>query len=1545
MQAMTVASPAQRLHALTVVSTSLHAELKEVAANLNAFSESPKGHALSPSLGLMYRAASFCGFWGVANYIGALRELAQGIENVPPSSVDRAEYLERVKALAGGINALGLYLRDLSAGTAVSYAALNEHFARVIRKARPKLLEMTPQAAAPVLFMPAPPSLEVDAHWVPAPEANRESLLAALESLLNGGVNEAALRRAAAANPYRTLSGLLEAAACQHASLSKGDAASDVVAEVKRLHALLSAGEPFTPPTPDAFLFSRLMYALATSTAADAETKGLRKRYALTKPGASLASMHDVARRFSEGMKKLQDAYLQATLSKTPTAITKMATQVSADGHRLESAAFTTFAATLAELTRSWGTEAPDMAGWTRGAALVLLMRESADTWGRHEPQESLAGLADLMAATGEIFPSTTMQATMRGVAVQKAVDALMTDFAELNRHIESALRSVGHADLEGPQAHRVAEVLGGKVRVHMTSVAGVLHCMMLPQAALFAEQLQEAAARDALWASNAERLALFEAMARLNLFLARLRPGSMLDMEPDEQSELAADVDATAETSTAVVEEPVPAAADSVLQSVDEPVAEASAAMAMVEVAPAVASEVEVAVSDSSAEESVEAEAADGSVSAPHIELPSEVSVESAVEVALVDETPELTAQHAVESADVEPVAAPAEPHAEVVVDAAETVEQNSLDVASVDAVVAEARADEPPLVDDIGADFDDPFAFDIGDELTEAMPTAVSNVTAEELEREFIDAQEGRSTSLDTSDHELLNIMFEESWQCMEAIDIALAAAQRGGDEANGTVPEARRHIHTLKGVCRTCGLDGPGATLHAMEDRLEVMPDDGVLLSGLVAPFQSAMALVRSQLEAARTAFYNTTSQAPAAEPVAAELVVESPVASAAELVDEVVAEAAVELTATAPVIEAAEEVAAQVVETAPAAAGEIAPVEGARFDAAAKSTPAPAARAAAGTVRIPVHLAGRMGDASGQVLTASRRAIEDQAKVGRSMRELDENLRRMAPAIRELEMMAATSIASSQHQGGAQGFDPLELDRYTQMQDLVRRLVEAFEDTVNSASSLSDGLKVASNNEQQRAELSDELQRGASELLLVPVATQQTRLERVVAKACSDAGREAVLVIEQGSRVPAAAIDKLMPVFEHILRNAIAHGIESAAARVATGKPAVGRIVIGMPMQESTEGGVVRIAVRDDGGGIDLERVLAIAVKRGLVKAGVKLTDNATRELLFMPGFSTAGSVSELAGRGVGLDVVRTALSSLGGVVTVYSEKGKGTEFTLTLPTDAASMSVVPVTAGGFKCLLPLVLVRRIVPVSAGAEVVVDATNSKATISGVDYELIDMVSRVPAVGGASRAGRGHLVLMKESNVTKAVLVDSVGQQTRVVVKPLGPFVRDIPGMVAGTTMAAGGAGLVVNPLQLAVIASSTNQVRASDVQTRVMVVDDSSTVRLVTSRFLKRSGYAVETARDGLDALQQLAKGTKPDVFLFDLEMPGMGGFELIAEVRRKAEFRDTPIVVITSRTAEKHRERATQLGATAYLAKPYEDAQLHEVLSRLVGIPA
>jgi chemotaxis protein histidine kinase CheA len=611
-------------------------------------------------------------------------------------------------------------------------------------------------------------------------------------------------------------------------------------------------------------------------------------------------------------------------------------------------------------------------------------------------------------------------------------------------------------------------------------------------------------------------------------------------------------------------------------------------------------------------------------------------------------------------------------------------------------------------------------------------------------------------------------------------------------------------------------------------------------------------------------------------------------------------------------------------------------------------AAQSPARPAAPAAPpkgdGSVRIPLRLANRVGDASGQLQAAGRRAQEDLDRAARQMRELQENLVRMGGVIRELDILAAASLPASSVSPGVHGFDPLEMDRYGALQEQVRRLLEAFDDTQASAQGLAEDLRRTQGTEEERAQVSEDLQRDASELTLVDVGMQRARLERTVAKACSDAHRAAQLVIEPGCWVPGAALDKLMWVFEHLLRNAVAHGIEPSDAREAAGKPAAGTITIGAPRASANaDGSVLRIAVRDDGRGIDHDRVLSIAVSRGLALRSMAYTREQIRNFLFMPGFSTASAVSELAGRGVGLDVVRAALATLGGMVAIDSEDGQGTEFVLTLPTDSASMAVIPVSASGYRCLLPLSLVTRVVSLSSGEDVAIDLPGGRARVADSEYPMITLASRVPALDGTqARQGRGHLVLMSESQSVTGVLVDTVGQQSRVVVRQLGPIVRDVPGMVAGTALADGQVGLVVNPLRLQAIERRQMATSAADTARapHVLVVDDSATVRLVTSRFLKRLGYQTTAARDGVEALQLIDNGLAPDGILLDLEMPGIDGFELLAQLRSQPRFSTVPMVVISSRVGAKYGDRARELGATAYLAKPYEDATLQGLLSKL-----
>ncbi|MEJ6002637.1 hybrid sensor histidine kinase/response regulator [Paucibacter soli] len=1480
MQAMTAPNAAARLHSLTIISTAILGVLKQMAGGMNAFADAPKSNAISMKLEKLAKAAAFTGLWGVGNFLSALRELSAGIEAIPPSTVNRNEHLERVKTLSDGIAALGGYLRDLSYGNVVSYSALNEQFGRVVRKARPQLLEVSPSEIEPFLFMPAPPSLEVEAFWEPEQGASNDALRLAIADILNAKAMTPGLAASlASVNPYRTLSGLFDAMACEAGFVGAMKTGSDVIHELERIDSLLVDGLPSQLPAPDGFLFSRVLFAVAQSDASDEATAKVRRRYSLMKPGATDVSMHDVAKKFSEGMRRFQESFTQATITRTPVVVAKLAKSVAGDSHRLDSEPFTKFAMLMMEVTQGWTTGEVRQSDWVLGSAVLLLMTESAKTWGNADAQSQLSAQADQMVEDGQIHVCPSLQASVRAAAVQKTSEVIAASFKKLNLSIESALRAVGNEDIPESNAARIADVAGAPLTKYLNTISGVVMCWNLPRAGAFAAAVAVQASSPESWGTRAARSMLFDNLTRVNLFMARLRPGSLLDIEPDEERDLR--VETSAQVIQLFTREEVHARKPEPEESGDDVVDEAILATGP-----------------------VEAEVPND------VQAPGEVVVDEVAASAEDTHHNQLALEQEVSPVITDPAFQPSFDIATLVADDLDT-----------------GLSSDSPTID----------PFDIGEEAFgfDAIPVVVADLPApEELLNEFIGAQEGRLNSLDGADDELLAIMFDESWECMDGIEKAFAGV-RALDDSEEHVADARRLIHTLKGVCRTCGLDAAGAILHAMEDRLDAMPNDSGVMEPVLSAFEGAMEAVREQLdqERARHQAVGVGSAEVIPDAEVSFVVDPHPVEELAETVVEVEIKHVEESPHSAvvdQVVAQPESKSLSISEPAPATQR---PTQGARLGQQS------------GTVRIPISLADKVGRTSSQVMAGSRQAIEELDAIARSVRELEENLRRLGPDLRQLEIMAASSIASASSGGATSGFDPLELDRYTELQEVARRLTEAYGDAMSSAGLVAEDLRRASTSEADRALISDELQRGSSELLLAPVLTQQSRLERVVAKACADTGKTANLSVDSAARVPTAAMDKLMPVFEHLLRNSVAHGIESRDTREASGKQVAGMLTISVPVSETSEGGVVRISIRDDGAGIDLARVQEFAERRGLVAPGAKLSDDAIRELLFASGFSTADHVSELSGRGVGLDVVRATVSSLGGVVTVSSTPGQGTEFILALPTDSDTMAVIPVTSAGFKCLLPLTLVRRIVPISAGAEVQVDLSSRKATVGGVEYELVDLSKRVPSGRTAARSGRGVLVLMKVSNVVKAVLVDAVANQTRVPVKPLGPFVRDIPGMIAGTTLPNGAVGLIVNPLALDELNSTNQEAKFSQSTRRVMVVDDSSTVRLVTTRFLKRCGYSAEAARDGIEALQMLAKGSRPDVFLFDLEMPGMGGFELIAEVRRIERFASTPIVVITSRTAEKHRERAIELGASAYLAKPYEETQLLDVISGLVAAEA
>jgi chemosensory pili system protein ChpA (sensor histidine kinase/response regulator) len=477
----------------------------------------------------------------------------------------------------------------------------------------------------------------------------------------------------------------------------------------------------------------------------------------------------------------------------------------------------------------------------------------------------------------------------------------------------------------------------------------------------------------------------------------------------------------------------------------------------------------------------------------------------------------------------------------------------------------------------------------------------------------------------------------------------------------------------------------------------------------------------------------------------------------------------------------------------------------------------------------------------------------------------------------------------------------------------------------------------------------------LTRALSEDLLrarmVPFDALSERLYRVVRQAAKETSVQVRLNVEGSSiELDRSVLDRMAGAFEHLLRNAVVHGIEAPDVRRAQDKDPVGTIDVTLAQQ----GNEVRIQIRDDGNGLDLQRIEARGRRNGLIAPDAHPSDAELANLIFTPGFTTTDEVTELAGRGVGMDAVRTDITALGGRIETASAPGRGTAFTLLLPLTTAVTRVVQLRCGDLTVAMPASLVE-VVRRTPNADV------EQAYLSGM---FRDGANDVPFFWlGALLQSSTHgvlvgkttsIVLVRSAEQRVALHVDQVVGNQEVVVKNLGPQLARLPGLAGMSLLATGEVVPIYNPVALAavygqrpsaesglphvpVIIEEVEEVKAP----LILVVDDSLTVRRVTQRLLTREGFRVTVAKDGLDALEQL-EVERPAVMLTDIEMPRMDGFDLLRNVRHDPRWAGLPVIMITSRIAQKHRDLAQQLGADHYLGKPYDEEQLIALIQENVA---
>ena len=764
------------------------------------------------------------------------------------------------------------------------------------------------------------------------------------------------------------------------------------------------------------------------------------------------------------------------------------------------------------------------------------------------------------------------------------------------------------------------------------------------------------------------------------------------------------------------------------------------------------------------------------------------------------------------------------------------------------------------------------------------------------------------------DDLDSQLLPIFLEEAQELVPQVGQDLRDWRARPDDK--LVPQSlKRLLHTLKGSARMAGAMALGQLTHSMETRVEnaaLLPSiPGTLFDNLEASFDRIGVLIE-KLQGKEAA---GDVDALASEP-----------ADLSEAMDQMAKSMRIDT--------AMMEISAHAVGAAPAEA--------------VVSVQRP-------LIRVRADLIDRLANQAGEISITRARVSAELRSARGTLRDLTENIGRLRTQLREMEIQAETQMQSrfSVSPERADGkFDPLEFDRFTRLQELTRLMAESVNDVATVQQNLSRDLDEGEKALSAQAQMTRDVQQDLMAIRMVPFNSLTDRLYRVTRLAAKDSGKRVQLDIKSGHiELDRGVLDRISAPIEHLLRNAIAHGIEAPERRREAGKADAGELLI----EVRQEGNEVVLVMSDDGAGLNIERIREKAISLALMRPDETLTDQQIGNFIFRSGFSTAGEVTAVAGRGVGMDVVMSEITALGGRVGTEFVRGKGTTFTIHLPLTLSVLQGVVFRLGGNLYAVPTMMVEQL------QRLKMDALAAAQSAGMVEWQgnqypfhrLRDLMELPP--GEAEQTRFGSVVLLRSGSHRVGIRVDDIVGGQEIVIKTIGPQLARVPGVTGAAVLGSGETVLILNPVQLALRAEEKSRtavagdVQAAPVPTEperqriVLVVDDSLTVRKITGRLLSREGYEVVVAKDGVEALEKLQE-QRPDVMITDVEMPRMDGFDLTRNVREDASLKGLPIIMITSRTAEKHRQHATELGVDVFLGKPYEEGDLLGHIKTLAARP-
>jgi len=873
--------------------------------------------------------------------------------------------------------------------------------------------------------------------------------------------------------------------------------------------------------------------------------------------------------------------------------------------------------------------------------------------------------------------------------------------------------------------------------------------------------------------------------------------------------------------------------------------------------------------------------------------------------------------------------------------------------------------------------AEIEERQAPDTSEESVETVPEAA--IPEDTRESEAAAPEEATETqTISIEEGSIVSIFLEEAVEVLERCD-TLLNTWRDKLSDRKLVQNLQREIHTFKGGARMAGMEGMGNLSHAMESLLEHIASGR--LEATVAAVQAleegcdrlnvwVEQLQRGRLPQTGDALQRfekkvkalhlpESSQQPEAEeipdipPARAEAPIATPKTRTRDVEDPAPEVEVKQAPAEAP---APSRSAKSERETERAAARKVAlRREPAREFREIEDRPAVANDEAApgAQIRVAAELMDKLVNYSGEISIYRSRLEQQLGHVRFNLKEVDVTVQRLKEQLRKMDMESEAQMMSRYQKASTREnteFDPLELDRFSNMQQLSRALSESVSDLLNLHEMLDESMRQAESLLTQQSRVSTEMQEGLMQTRMTPFGSAAPRLRRVVRAAAAETGKLARLQLRMAGssdQLDRNVLERITAPLEHMLRNAIAHGIELPRVRRKAKKPEEGSIIVTVEA-EATE---FVIRVEDDGAGIDLDAVRKRAIERGLMDPNDDIDPRQLVQFIRKSGFSTSETVTGLAGRGVGMDVVNSEIKQIGGSMEIETESGKGTRFTIRIPFSLAVMQAIAVNVGERLFQIPLnsvAGVARITPSEYAA--LVQSEEPIYEFAGEDYPVLELEPLLGAPPLPLDSDNVSLLMIRAGDHQAAFRVSALQGHQEVVIKPVGPQVSSIPGILGGTISADGQVMIILDMgpiirrgLERAE-APPEETLPARDItrQPVVMVVDDSITMRKVTSRVLDNHSIEVMTAQDGIDAIEQLHDRV-PDLMLLDIEMPRMDGYELLQHVRADARLRHVPVVMITSRAGQKHRRKAREAGANAYLTKPYQEAELVEKVGEMLDI--